>query len=107
MDEPPVAPLSCTRSAVGFMSGKEVPGGNSDDEVDCSIRVRVRSDAGGALCWISHAHAQKKATDNTACAATAMDGKQAKWRCKAGQKCCFSWLSNKGTCIAASDLCLF
>ena len=52
------------------------------------------------------AHAQKKAT-STACAATAMDGKQTKWRCKAGQKCCFSWLANKGTCIPASDLCLF
>jgi hypothetical protein len=52
------------------------------------------------------AHAQKKAT-STACVATAMDGKQTKWRCKAGQKCCFSWLSNKGTCIAASDLCVF
>ena len=66
----------------------------------CAFAVTLAAPAG------FDAHAQKKAT-STACAATAMDGKQAKWRCKAGQKCCFSWLSNKGTCIAASDLCLF
>jgi hypothetical protein len=41
-----------------------------------------------------------------ACVATGMDGKKATWRCKATQKCCFNWISNKGGCIAASDICL-
>ena len=39
------------------------------------------------------------------CAATMMDGKQTKWRCKASQKCCYDWLSGKGACIATSDFC--
>jgi hypothetical protein len=50
------------------------------------------------------AHAQKKAK-SIACAAKTMEGKQTKWRCKAGQKCCFNWLANKGGCVAASDIC--
>ena len=41
----------------GFMSG-EVPGGNSDDEVDCSIRVRVRGDARGGR-WIRRPRAKE------------------------------------------------
>lgn len=49
------------------------------------------------------ASAAKKAKS---CTATAMDGKQTKWRCKADQKCCFNWLAGKGTCVAASDICL-
>ena len=39
------------------------------------------------------------------CAATTMSGKQTKWKCKAGTKCCYNWLMGKGTCIAASDIC--
>ena len=39
------------------------------------------------------------------CSATTMDGKQTKWRCKAGQKCCYSLFSGKA-CIGASDICL-
>ena len=38
------------------------------------------------------------------CAATAMDGKQSKWRCKASEKCCFDWFANKGTCAASSAI---
>ena len=40
------------------------------------------------------------------CKATGLDGKQSKWKCKAGQKCCFDWLSSKGACVAASSICL-
>ncbi len=40
------------------------------------------------------------------CKATGLDGKQSKWACKAGQKCCFDWLNNKGACVAASSICL-
>jgi hypothetical protein len=39
------------------------------------------------------------------CSASTMDGKQTKWRCKAGQKCCYSLFSGKA-CIGASDICL-
>jgi hypothetical protein len=39
------------------------------------------------------------------CAATTMEGKQTKWLCKSGQKCCYGLLSGK-TCISASDICL-
>ena len=50
------------------------------------------------------AHAAKK-SKSIACASKAMDGKQTKWRCKAGTKCCFNWMANKGACVAASDIC--
>ena len=40
------------------------------------------------------------------CAATGMDGKKISWKCKASQKCCLNWMSNKGGCVAASDICL-
>ena len=46
-----------------------------------------------------------KRSKSKGCVATAMDGKQTKWRCKAGQKCCFNWFANKGACVAASDIC--
>jgi len=39
------------------------------------------------------------------CSATTMDGKQTKWLCKPGQKCCYGLLSGKA-CIGASDICL-
>jgi hypothetical protein len=40
------------------------------------------------------------------CKATGLDGKQSKWRCKAGHKCCFNWLTNKPACASASSICL-
>ena len=40
------------------------------------------------------------------CAVKNIDGKKITWRCKAGQKCCFDWLANKGACVAASEICL-
>jgi len=40
------------------------------------------------------------------CAVKNMDGKKITWRCRAGQKCCFDWLANKGACVAASEICL-
>jgi hypothetical protein len=40
------------------------------------------------------------------CAVKNMDGKKITWSCKAGRKCCFDWLANKGACVAASDICL-
>jgi hypothetical protein len=40
------------------------------------------------------------------CAVKNMDGKKITWSCKAGRKCCFDWLANKGACIPASDVCL-
>lgn len=52
------------------------------------------------------AHAAKKKGGSIACSATKLDGKQTKWRCKAGQKCCFNWLTNQGACVGASDICL-
>lgn len=50
------------------------------------------------------ANAAKK-SKSIACAATAMNGKQTKWRCKVGTKCCFNWMANKGACVATSDIC--
>ena len=41
-----------------------------------------------------------------ACAMTAMDGKKSTWRCKASEKCCFNWFTNKGTCGPASGACM-
>ena len=40
------------------------------------------------------------------CKATGMDGKQSKWKCSAGQKCCFDFLTSKGSCVASSAICL-
>ena len=40
------------------------------------------------------------------CAVKNMDGKRITWSCKAGQKCCFDWLANKGACVAKSEICL-
>jgi hypothetical protein len=34
------------------------------------------------------------------CVASNMDGKKISWKCKAKQKCCFDWFSNKGTCAS-------
>jgi hypothetical protein len=40
------------------------------------------------------------------CTSKGMDGKQTKWSCKATEKCCFDWLASKGTCVAASAVCM-
>jgi hypothetical protein len=40
------------------------------------------------------------------CAAMTMSGKRIVWSCRAGQKCCFDWLANKGACVKASEICL-
>ncbi len=40
------------------------------------------------------------------CAAKTMSGKRIVWSCRAGHKCCFDWLANKGACVKASDICL-
>jgi len=40
------------------------------------------------------------------CAVKSMEVKRITWRCRAGQKCCFDWLANKGACVAASEICL-
>jgi hypothetical protein len=40
------------------------------------------------------------------CSAAAMNGKQTKWKCKAGLKCCYDWMGGKGACVAATDVCL-
>jgi hypothetical protein len=41
-----------------------------------------------------------------ACKGTGIDGKQTKWQCGTGQKCCFDWLTGKGSCVASSGICL-
>ena len=40
------------------------------------------------------------------CVVKSMDGKKTAWSCRAGKKCCFDWLANKGACVAASEICL-
>ena len=30
---------------------------------------------------------------------------QATWSCASGQKCCYDWVSRRGSCVAASDRC--
>ena len=52
------------------------------------------------------ANAAKKKARGAMCVSPAMGGKQTKWKCKAGQKCCYDWLVGKGTCVGASDICL-
>ena len=64
----------------------------------CAFVLAIAAPAG------FEANAAKK-SKSIACAATAMDGKLTKWRCKAGTKCCFNWMANKGACVAASDIC--
>jgi hypothetical protein len=49
--------------------------------------------------------AQAKKRGHRMCAAAGMDGKQSKWRCKAGQKCCYDWLAGKGNCVGANEVC--
>jgi hypothetical protein len=39
------------------------------------------------------------------CKATAIDGKRTKWKCSIGQKCCYEFLTNKGSCVASSTTC--
>jgi hypothetical protein len=40
------------------------------------------------------------------CTATAMDSKKVSWKCKASEKCCFDFITSKGTCVASSAICL-
>lgn len=47
-----------------------------------------------------------KAAKNKQCAATQLDGKQSKFKCKTDEKCCFDYIANKGSCVAASAICL-
>ena len=56
--------------------------------------------------WSPFGFEAAAAKKSRACAATTMDGKQTKWRCKAGTKCCYDWFMGKGGCVAASDICL-
>lgn len=64
---------------------------------------------GFALAFVSSAtfatNAEAK-PKNMLCKATGLDGKQSKWKCSASQKCCYDWLSGKGTCVSASGICL-
>lgn len=41
-----------------------------------------------------------------ACTSTGMDGKKSTWQCKTAEKCCFDWVSSKGTCVPASTVCM-
>lgn len=49
------------------------------------------------------AHAKKP---NKMCKATALDGKQTKWKCKGSEKCCYEVVTNKGKCVPANAICL-
>jgi hypothetical protein len=44
--------------------------------------------------------AEAKKGRGKSCVATGMDGKKTKWQCKAADKCCFDWVTSKGTCAA-------
>jgi hypothetical protein len=41
-----------------------------------------------------------------ACTASGLDSKKVSWKCKASEKCCFDWVTSKGTCIAGTAMCL-
>jgi hypothetical protein len=43
---------------------------------------------------------------NKMCMATGLDGKAQSFKCSATEKCCFNYLANKGTCVAATATCL-
>lgn len=45
--------------------------------------------------------AEAKKARGKSCVAKGMDGKQTKWQCKSTEKCCYDWLSSKGTCSSA------
>ncbi len=53
----------------------------------------------------SGAEAAKK-PKNKQCVGTALDGKQTKFKCKAGETCCYSAITNTGTCTPAGQICL-
>ena len=65
----------------------------------CALSMALAVPAG----FEAEAKGKKK---NKLCMATAMDGKQTKWKCKAAEKCCYDWLMNKGTCAPAGQVCL-
>ena len=53
----------------------------------------------------SGAEAAKK-PKNKQCIGTQLDGKKTKFKCKAGETCCYSALTNAGTCTPAGQICL-
>ena len=51
------------------------------------------------------AEAAKK-PKNKQCMGTSLAGAQTKFKCKADEKCCYDAVTNTGTCVAASGICL-
>lgn len=43
---------------------------------------------------------------NKLCQATSLDNKKVSFKCKAAEKCCYDAIANKGTCVAAGQVCL-
>ena len=56
----------------------------------------------------SGAEAAKKSTPKAKmCTSSNMiTGKKVSWKCGGAQKCCYDAISDKGTCVAASAICL-
>jgi hypothetical protein len=52
------------------------------------------------------ADARKRRGSASSCVMSGMDGKQTKWRCGRGQKCCYDWFMSKGTCVPRDQICL-
>ncbi|HXF53797.1 MAG TPA: hypothetical protein VNK52_06695 [Hyphomicrobiaceae bacterium] len=52
------------------------------------------------------ADAAAKKEKSKACTVTGLDNKKVSWKCKASEKCCYDWITSKGTCVAASAICL-
>jgi hypothetical protein len=40
------------------------------------------------------------------CVGTQLNGKQTKFKCKADEKCCYSAVTNTGSCVPANGICL-
>jgi hypothetical protein len=51
------------------------------------------------------AEAAKKAK-NKQCVGTSLTGAKTTFKCKADEKCCYDAVTNTGTCVAASGICL-
>ena len=47
-----------------------------------------------------------KKVKSRVCTASSLDNKKVSWKCKAGEKCCFDTIMSKGSCAAASAMCL-
>lgn len=50
--------------------------------------------------------AAKKGKSKSCSAANIITGKKASWKCGAAEKCCYDTISDKGTCVPASGICL-